>query len=79
MESASKQAALDAVELSVETRENNNYDEFGNGYNTVPLKQFHMKNSETNLLKLTTKADVIIRSNKSPQKKSSRAVVSSSG
>lgn len=70
---------MDAVELSVETRENNNYDEVINGYNSVPLKQFQMKNSDNNLVKLTTKADIIIRSNKSPQKKSSRAVIDSSG
>lgn len=70
---------MDAVELSVETRENNNYDEVINGYNSVPLKQFQMKNSDNNLVKLTTKADIIIRSNKSSQKKSSRAVIDSSG
>ena len=70
---------MDAVELSVETRENNNYDEAINGYNSVPLKQFQMKNSDNNLVKLTAKADIIIRSNKSPQKKSSRAVIASSG
>ena len=67
---------MDALELSVET---NNYDEIIDGYNSVPLKQFQMNNSDSNPLKLTTKAEVIIRSNKSPQKKSSRAVVTSSG